>query len=44
MVFKEKNGILPYRIRENLKIPRNVMVKASESGYINDQILTDIYY
>ena len=41
MIFKEKNGILPPRVRELLKIPKNIVVKASRSGYIDENILSN---
>ena len=41
MIFKEKNDILPPRVRELLKIPKIIVIKASRSGYINENILSD---
>ena len=41
MIFKENNGVIPYRVRDTLRITSNVVIKASKSGYINDDILSD---
>lgn len=36
-----KNGYIPQRAREKLKIPDNIIIKATKSGYINETLLSE---
>ena len=43
IIFQEKNGIIPGCAREKLKIPDNIIVKATKTGYINANLLKDYF-
>jgi hypothetical protein len=39
MIFKESKDIILFRVRESLRMPTNIIVKASESGYMDENVL-----